>query len=739
MLLYTRVAPPKVPKRRSRAGCNFCKEKKKKCDEARPRCTRCEENGHECRYDPVKPRQRRRADQQQAAELGQQYQQPDDDDGVDDGVDNDGGQGGGGSGGANHADGQQGSAGAAAAGIGTVRPSRAGTPQRAAHRPPPLSLTTAGLARQHRQRAAAAPLCHARGGSSSSDASPDTASDDWPQSAATAVAGQPNNPLHHHRPYAAPTTDSAVSSAAPYTPCTDFGAFSFDPFDASIILPPNDGTVGHDDDGDVSPTIANDFAGFSPDASSPAAASPTSSRSLTLVPPSPRLEFTAPAFYEFSHDAGRRNLIAHFCNTLSHLIVLREDEGNNPFQQLVLPLSHGSQAVTGAIYALASAHLEVRGVDPGGAHASVRYHSQAIQGLARLIEQGDGVDRNELLAAIMLLIYYEVLVQRGRSNLVDGHLKGAMAIMGNGSPQNNPTGVFLERAFRFYDVIAALSFGTAPLSNCPSSGGFTPFAPLDSRGTTVAYDSVDALLGMATSLWPVIHRLSNLLAMKNELTAAVTAGELSKAAVLRAEFDSTCAAIEFALQEWEPILPQVLQQQQQQQRCPDEEDKAMDEERCRLQSILNSALAYRHSAFVYLYRSIYDCPREHPVVQLHTHVSLTHCEATVAHGGPMGSLLWPLFVSACEAMEPADRALARRSFAGISRRQGMKNIERAWCVVEEVWLRADAQQNTAAAAAAAADQEEENMGFFKMPPATKRRGDLWRKVSADMGWTIVFG
>lgn len=186
------------------------------------------------------------------------------------------------------------------------------------------------------------------------------------------------------------------------------------------------------------------------------------------MPPSPRFEFTAPAFYEFSRDAGRRNLIAHFCNTLSHLIVLREDEGNNPFQQLVLPLSHGSQAVTGAIYALASAHLEVRGVDPGGAHASVRYHSQAIQGLARLIEQGDGVDKNELLAAIMLLIYYEVvcvswsfslcdtgltlssqLVQRGRSNLVDGHLKGAMAIMGNAPPQNNPTGVFLERVSPF--------------------------------------------------------------------------------------------------------------------------------------------------------------------------------------------------------------------------------------------------------------------------------------------------
>ncbi|KAL3959624.1 hypothetical protein ACCO45_004741 [Purpureocillium lilacinum] len=517
MLLYSRVAPPKVPKRRSRAVLTHALSTEKKCDEARPRCSRCEEHGHECRYDPVKPRQRRRADQ--AAGLGQQPDLDDDD-------------------GAGDADDEQGSAGAGA-GAG------AGTPERAVRQP--LSVTTTGLGlglarqqhhlhqrrqRQHRQRQRQHQHQHQHGHA-------------WEGA---------------RRPMLPPTRPTTTGRIAPTSGADDRDGFFrysvlplhrlwcilLDAFDGPLILPLDDGSIS-EQDGNASPSITNALTNFSVDASSPAS---STSQSLAYVPPSPRFEFTAPAFYEFSRDAGRRNLIAHFCNTLSHLIVLREDEGNNPFQQL---------AVTGAIYALASAHLEVRGVDPGGAHASVRYHSQAIQGLARLIEQGDGVDKNELLAAIMLLIYYEVLVQRGRSNLVDGHLKGAMAIMGNAPPQNNPTGVFLERAFRFYDVIAALSFGTAPLSHCPSSGGFTPFAPLDSRGTTVAYDSVDALLGMATSLWPVIHRLSNLLALKNELTAAVAAGELSKAAVLRTEFDSTCAAIEIALQEWEPILPQDFQ------------------------------------------------------------------------------------------------------------------------------------------------------------------------------------
>ena len=60
-----------------------------------------------------------------------------------------------------------------------------------------------------------------------------------------------------------------------------------------------------------------------------------------------------------------------------------------------------------SIYALASAHLEYRGVD--NAEKSLVFHNRAIQGLAQLIVQNDKSNRNEILAAIMLLVYYEVV------------------------------------------------------------------------------------------------------------------------------------------------------------------------------------------------------------------------------------------------------------------------------------------------------------------------------------------
>lgn len=132
---------------------------------------------------------------------------------------------------------------------------------------------------------------------------------------------------------------------------------------------------------------------------------------LAMIAPcpvgSPLLDFHIPAFSEFSDRKNRRALVAHFCNQLSHLIVFREETGN-PFQELVLPLTAKSSPVMNAIYALASAHLEYRGVT--NQEKSLFFHNEAIQGLATMIDRdGKTADRNELLAAIMLLVYYEVV------------------------------------------------------------------------------------------------------------------------------------------------------------------------------------------------------------------------------------------------------------------------------------------------------------------------------------------
>ncbi|KAI1826817.1 hypothetical protein F4861DRAFT_16474 [Xylaria intraflava] len=599
MLLYTKLAPPRTPKRRSRAGCTYCKEKKKKCDEKRPQCSRCAERSMECAYEAVKPRQRRKRDSQSRFNTGAspEYGSP---------------------------------------GDGYEWQDQASTP--------------------------------------------DTREYLSPREA------RPNmSPLSY---ILADTSDIPTIISYDAESNADDGQCE----EGQIVRR-----------GSYTTTVV-----------------PSSARSLppdlAMIAPcpvgSPTLEFRVPAFSEFSIRPNRRALVDHFCNVLSHLIVFREDSGN-PFQQLVLPLSHNSSPVMNAIYALASAHLEYRGVQ--NPEKSLYFHDQAIQGLARLIKSQVRVNKNELLAAIMLLVYYEVLVQRGRTNIIDGHLKGAFAIMCL-NQDLTPVGLFLERAFGFYDVIAALSLGTPPISTAPSAGSLLPVPPPDAPPAS-PLTNVDTLLGMATTLWPIMHRLSNLLSTKKELENARQTNQVSKLAVLRTEFEATSGAIETALLRWKPCLPPnitirddvLVLKGGQGEKIP---------EMARLQSILHNALAYRHSAFVYLYRTIYGYSPRHELVQEHSHASLRHCVETTAARGPMSALLWPLFAAACEAVNAEDRGLAKKAFSEIEKRQGMTNIEEAWEIIQEVWKRLDALDDG---------------------PGMGTNPNLWRDVCAERGVTIVFG
>jgi hypothetical protein len=237
-------------------------------------------------------------------------------------------------------------------------------------------------------------------------------------------------------------------------------------------------------------------------------------------------------------------------------------------------------------------------------------------------------------------------------------------------------------------VIAALSLGTSPNTNSqPTAGPFPSPCGSEFLASSSPLSAVDTLLGLSTDLWPIIHRLSHLLSFKQSLEAAIAAGQTSKATVLRTELESTAQAIEIALKEWKPHLALPI---------PSENDQSdiLAEEEIRMQSILNNAEAYRHSAFVYLYRTIRSLPRSHPCVQKHAHLSLQACANVVklaeqCQNGPMSALLWPLLVAACEATTEEDRALALDAFCGTERRQGMNNIMRAWEVVQEVWRRFD--------------------------------------------------
>jgi hypothetical protein len=123
-----------------------------------------------------------------------------------------------------------------------------------------------------------------------------------------------------------------------------------------------------------------------------------------LQMPSPLLGPRSPLFMEFAESRNRRALLGHFTDVLSPLMVFTDETGN-PFQQLVLPMSASSPPLLNALLALSSAHMENRGIY--NKEKSLDFHTRALQGLGETIERGEGGD--EILAAIVMLIYYEVV------------------------------------------------------------------------------------------------------------------------------------------------------------------------------------------------------------------------------------------------------------------------------------------------------------------------------------------
>lgn len=192
--------------------------------------------------------------------------------------------------------------------------------------------------------------------------------------------------------------------------------------------------------------------------------------------------------------------------------------------------------------------------------------------------------------------------------------------------------------------------------------------------------SVDAVFGFVGDLWPLMHRLTQLNALRKALDAQAPHSP-GHPATMKAELESSCASLELALHQWTPRLPSSHQAS-----TPSEGPSIEDS---RTQSILNHAEAYRQAATVYLHRTVQMDPRKVARVQTPVKQGLQACLRVVVFGGPMTALLWPLFNLAAEAIDDVDRSVARTVFQHLESRQGMANIVQGWEVVEDIWRRQD--------------------------------------------------
>ncbi|TDZ30773.1 L-arabinose-responsive transcription regulator ARA1 [Colletotrichum spinosum] len=431
--------------------------------------------------------------------------------------------------------------------------------------------------------------------------------------------------------------------------------------------------------------------------------------STASSPLQPLLSLLPPPFHSVADCPEDKGLLDYYSETMLPMMGF-EDGLHNPYSQHIIPLSHRSSAVRNAIYALASAHREYAGQE--NTEGSACFHERAVTGLSAIIEEGDGFE--EALATIVLLLQYDLLMQRSLPNIINSHIQGAWHII-SAMPSKSPSVEFFEQVFRYFDVLNALSTGSTPVFGAPSaSRAYSP----GSSPPVASFQGIDPVLGMADDLWPTLHRLGELASMKRELQSAMTTGQTSKFAVLRTEYQTTFKAIERALDSWRPVLPPGYNLVN---RIVDGPMDASEAELANIRWITSTALAYRQSAMAYLYSTISEYPSSHGLVQKHAQAALWHCAASVSHGGAGFTMLWPLFFSACHAVCSRDRGLVRQAFTAFGARKGTVNTERPWAVVMDVWRRMDMR------------------AYGKEQVGTEACPDLWKQVASNMKVGIVFG
>ncbi|ROT40980.1 hypothetical protein SODALDRAFT_307467 [Sodiomyces alkalinus F11] len=411
-------------------------------------------------------------------------------------------------------------------------------------------------------------------------------------------------------------------------------------------------------------------------------------------------------------------LVNYFANVVS--LDLVRDPGS-PVTEIILPLCYSSGIVRDAACALAGLHMARTSVRNDCDHAL--FLSQALVGLPLLAQLDEDWAQDQVLATLLLLLYYEVLSQRSPSNLLAQHIQQAWQILYSRPSVDTSSSRLFDQAFRYFDVMNSLATSVAPLYPAPTprprrSQPSSPATPLSPD-----YADPPLAIGPAPDLLPTLHRFAELIILKQELDNVNTASQTSKAAVLRVEYETTCRAIEQALSAWEPPLPPGYTLVN---RIVDGPPDASETDVARARCDAGRALAYKHGALVMLHRT----GQSEEAAMRHAQSAMWHCVAasTTAcmqrpgDGSVSGAgLLWPLLVGACELIEPRDRGMARQAFSAVDTAfRGSVNLGRSWELVLEVWRRRDL--------AAVEGGGYPGLGCMD-----------WRRVAEEMGISLVLG
>jgi len=388
----------------------------------------------------------------------------------------------------------------------------------------------------------------------------------------------------------------------------------------------------------------------------PSDASTASSRSsgLTMLA-QPTLDASSPEMLMLRFD---RNT----CGILS----VKDGPTENPWRTLIWPLARESQALYHAISSMTAFHGAVD--IPNLQLLGMAHMTKSIKRLAVEIQN---MRLDTALATSLALAFSEGWDSHVSTGVQ--HLRGAKIMVNNAvvkhrrdmqtgqmTTQDASRLKFLCNTFVYMDVIARLTSLEESVELNFEEILSTVNAPLGEQQA-----EVDPLMGCATTLFPLIGRVANLIQRVRKVETN-SLNIVSQAMELKEQ-----------LQRWQ-VPSAVLFERP--------EDPSSE-----VQHSIQTADAYRYAMLLYLHQAVPEIPSDPPST-LAKKVLVTLASVPLSSRTTIVQI-FPLFAASCEITNPEDRNWVMTRWDAMMSRLKIGNVTSGWNVVQEVWSRRDAFEN----------------------------------------------
>lgn len=355
------------------------------------------------------------------------------------------------------------------------------------------------------------------------------------------------------------------------------------------------------------------------------------------------------------HANSPEMLMVRFDRQTCGILSVKDGPTENPWRTLVWPLARDSPALYHAISSMTAFHTSKE--KPEMRVEGMEHMRRSIRSLAAGIESM----RTDTALATTLVLAFSESWDRHISTGIE-HLRGAKALVNQALVRHRQNTLFGDDLTRlkflcntwvYMDVIARLTSVDDDDSNDFDTVLWSPL------GLITPNNEVDPLMGCATTLFPLIGRVAN-------LVRRVSKNDCNSVAII-----SQAMELKTAVEEWEP--PDFFE--------PPEDPTS------EITHSLQTAEAYRWATLLYLHQAVPEIPSL-SAAQLAKKV-LVFLATVPLSSRAIIVQIYPLLAAGCEASGQEDRVWVEDRWAAMAQRMLIGNIDRCWEVIREVWDRRD--------------------------------------------------